>query len=379
MRSKVTPRWLKLSEGSRKADGCLLPNASSTPSISPARRATTAMWAPAAGMPLVVWDWVSKNIAPPSAPKYHLKRLSRTWATDERSECADWASSKWAAATTVRATNGRARERMRMGLPPNEDSNRAWDSCAMESGAAGRPVSPEHGKARAASAGRPQPLRRHRAAPRGALVTYYNKTGYGVNVERLGRGVSAGPKPPGGPWPSETHPFGKRREGQGSDQPELISDPPKGRGGRVEVVALVARRDLTADPRRTLRHDRVAEPGDEDALVEEHFAHPDRGRGLADDHRDDRSVSGERLEAELEEAAPEVGGVLAQPSHAFRVRSEELDRGEGRARGRGAAGGGAGRRVAKGLGPGGLGGLAAGAARPRDEPPRRAAQRLAER
>src|ERR1041385_3266788 len=124
MRSKVTPRWLKLSEGSRKADGCLLPNASSTPSISPARRATTAMWAPAAPMPLVVWDWVSKNIAPPSAPKYHLKRLSRTWATDERSECADWASSKWAAATTVRATNGRARERMRMGLPPNEDSNR---------------------------------------------------------------------------------------------------------------------------------------------------------------------------------------------------------------------------------------------------------------
>src|ERR1051325_4145265 len=373
MRSKVTPRWLKLSEGSRKAVGCLLPNASSTPSIRPARRATTAIWAPAAGMPLVVWDWVSKNIAPPSAPKNHLNRFSRTWATGERSECADWASSEWAAATAARATNGRARERMRMGLPPNEESKRCLGHLCL--GIRGRrPPGPSRARQGPCCHPRPTPARSPVPCwvPWGC-VTYSNKTAYSVNVARLGRGLSPRPGAPRAPWPSETHPFGKRREGPGSNQAELFSHPREGRQGLIEVVPLVRGGDLAADPRRALRHHRVAEAGDEDALLEEQLAHPDRGRRLADDHRDDRGLSGERLEAELEEAIAKIAGVLAQPGHPLRVSQEELHRGEGAPRD------GAGKRVAEELRPGARGEVAADALRAVDEPSRRAAQRLAER
>src|ERR1043166_3502533 len=168
----------------------------------------------------------------------------------------------------------------------------------MESGAAGRPVSPEHGKARAAIPGRSRLVPTRRSAPGALSVSYSNKTGYSVNVERLGRAISTGAGPPGGPWPPETHPFGKRREGSDSNQAQLFSHPPAGGQGLIEVAPPVRGGELRAHPGGALRHHRVAEAGDEDALLKEHLAHPDRGRGLPDDHRDDRGLSGERLEAD---------------------------------------------------------------------------------
>ena len=80
---------------------------------------------------------------------------------------------------------------------------------------------------------------------------------------------------------------------------QLLSDLLE-RGQRpLDVLLLDRRRHLDANPRRPLRDDRVAEPGDEDALLEQPLAEADRERGLADDDRDDRGLAVERREAEL--------------------------------------------------------------------------------
>src|ERR1043166_9243560 len=116
----------------------------------------------------------------------------------------------------------------------------------MESGGAGLQVSPEHGKARAAIPGRSRLAPTRRAALGALSVSYSNNTGYSVNVERLGRSMSTGAGAPGGRWPPETHPFGKRREGSDSNQAQLFSHPLEGRQGLIEVVPPVRGRDLAA-------------------------------------------------------------------------------------------------------------------------------------
>ena len=85
----------------------------------------------------------------------------------------------------------------------------------------------------------------------------------------------------------------------------------------VEIVSRVRRGDLTAHARLALRHDRETEPGHEDALVEQQFAHLDRRSGLAHDDRNDRRLARERREARLHDAlavAARVGDpVLVRP------------------------------------------------------------------
>ena len=54
------------------------------------------------------------------------------------------------------------------------------------------------------------------------------------------------------------------------------------------MLARVRRADLTAQARLTLRNDRISEPGDVDAAVEELCRHRDSLGGVADDDRHDR-------------------------------------------------------------------------------------------
>src|ERR1041385_9063592 len=83
------------------------------------------MCAPAAGMPVRVCFWVVKKSAPPSTPKDHLKRSSRTATSllDLLEERASWALSA-VCPMAGRARMERAAVEMRM-LPPNERTKRA--------------------------------------------------------------------------------------------------------------------------------------------------------------------------------------------------------------------------------------------------------------
>src|SRR5215208_4717402 len=56
----------------------------------------------------------------------------------------------------------------------------------------------------------------------------------------------------------------------------------------VEMLPLVCRADLTAQPRLPLRHHRKSEAGEIHAVVEQLRRHRDRLRGIADDDRNDR-------------------------------------------------------------------------------------------
>ena len=95
-------------------------------------------------------------------------------------------------------------------------------------------------------------------------------------------------------------------------------------------------RNLTAHPRLSLRDHRVPEPGHEHAFIQEHIAHLDCRRCLADDDRDDRRFAGQGLETRVKKLISEVARVVAEPTHALGMRFDELDRGDraGRDRGR---------------------------------------------
>ena len=82
----------------------------------------------------------------------------------------------------------------------------------------------------------------------------------------------------------------------------------------VQVVPRVAGRDLASYARLALRHHRKAEAGDEHALVEQHVAHPDRRRRLADDDRHDRRLARKRLESRFGDLLAEIARVLPAAS-----------------------------------------------------------------
>ncbi len=132
-------------------------------------------------------------------------------------------------------------------------------------------------------------------------------------------------------------------------------------------------RNLAAEPCGAVRNHRETEARDEDPLVEEHLAHPDRVRRLADDDRHDRRLAFERLESGADQRGAEMARVLVQRADPLRMRLDETHRRQG-------AGGDSRRqRVRKKLGTRALCEHVAQRCRPRDEPPRRTAERLAER
>ena len=160
------------------------------------------------------------------------------------------------------------------------------------------------------------------------------------------------------------------------------TDSPLVYSGRTRRNASIARsrcvrfersRHLHADARRSLRDDGEAEPGDEDALVEEARRQRHRLGRLADDDRDDRRLAVERPEAGVDEHLPEDTRVLAQPREELRPPEHELDRAERAACHRRR------KRVREELRARALGEDVADLLRGRDVAARRSAERLAER
>ena len=117
---------------------------------------------------------------------------------------------------------------------------------------------------------------------------------------------------------------------RGSESGELNEaelSPDLGEGGErlVEIVPGVRGGDLATHAGLPLRHYRVTEAGHEDPFGQEQVAHPDGGRGLPEDDGNDRSLTGERLEAQLEEAIAEVVGLLAKAgSGRRRIRTRRV-------------------------------------------------------
>src|SRR5438093_10187348 len=68
-----------------------------------------------------------------------------------------------------------------------------------------------------------------------------------------------------------------------------------------------------------MRHHRVPESGDEYPLCQQQVAHLDRLSSLAQDHRHDWGLTGERLESQRRQLAAEVARVLVQAPHELRV------------------------------------------------------------
>src|SRR6476469_3760295 len=92
----------------------------------------------------------------------------------------------------------------------------------------------------------------------------------------------------------------------------------------IQVIPGMWCGNLAADPRLTLRHHGVSEAGHEHALGQQHVAHPDRGRRLADDDRDDRRLPRQRLDSRLDDPLAEVARVVAELLHAFGMLLDEL-------------------------------------------------------
>src|SRR5512143_1880041 len=74
-------------------------------------------------------------------------------------------------------------------------------------------------------------------------------------------------------------------------QPALVSDLDECGKRALEVDGLECRRHLDPDPRSSLRHNRKAETGDEDAALEELLRELDRTGRLAHDDWDDRRLT----------------------------------------------------------------------------------------
>src|SRR4051812_30438401 len=79
------------------------------------------------------------------------------------------------------------------------------------------------------------------------------------------------------------------------------------------------RRDLAAYARLPLWYHRIAEAGDEHALVEQGVAHLNRCRRLAYDDRNDGRLAGQRLEPRLDDLFAEVARVVSQSLYALRL------------------------------------------------------------
>src|ERR1017187_33655 len=77
----------------------------------------------------------------------------------------------------------------------------------------------------------------------------------------------------------------RKEQTAGSDQLQPAADTGKGGQRLVQVLAGVPGRDLATPAGLSLRHDREAEPGHENAFLEKEFAHPDRRCGFAQNDR----------------------------------------------------------------------------------------------
>src|SRR5258708_2752957 len=105
--------------------------------------------------------------------------------------------------------------------------------------------------------------------------------------------------------------FVAKRAGGGvsSDKPQFLAHLLEGAERKIEIVARVSRRQLAADTRMSLWHNRITEPSHKDSLGEQQLTHVNGLRRLAQDHRDDRRLARERLEAEGEQLFAEVARV----------------------------------------------------------------------
>src|SRR5437667_164533 len=70
--------------------------------------------------------------------------------------------------------------------------------------------------------------------------------------------------------------------------------------------------ELAAHACMSLRHNRIAEAGDEDAFSEQQLARVDRLCRLTQDHGDDRCLAREWLKAQRQQLFAEVTGILMQ-------------------------------------------------------------------
>src|SRR5437870_11496879 len=83
----------------------------------------------------------------------------------------------------------------------------------------------------------------------------------------------------------------------------------------IEMLARVCRADLTAQPRLSLRHDRISETRDINPAVEQLARHRDRLRGVADDDRNDRMDSFAHNDSARRQLLSKVRRVVAQLRH----------------------------------------------------------------
>src|SRR5512146_170200 len=110
------------------------------------------------------------------------------------------------------------------------------------------------------------------------------------------------------------------------DDAELTTDADERLVGAVEVLLGQRGGHLDADPRGALRYDRVAEAGDEDALLEQALREADRERGLADDDRHDRALARDRPEARGLQPLAERARQRVQPLDELRLAAQDGER-----------------------------------------------------
>ena len=123
-------------------------------------------------------------------------------------------------------------------------------------------------------------------------------------------------------------PRGRPELGPGGQKARFPADLLEGRQCAVEVLRLERGGHLDADARRSLRDDRIAEAGHEDALLEQPAADLDREGRVPDDDRDDRRLAGERLEACLRKLPAERFRARMELLHELRLRTKRSHRGE---------------------------------------------------
>src|SRR5579871_1705209 len=103
------------------------------------------------------------------------------------------------------------------------------------------------------------------------------------------------------------------------EQPRLLPDVLERAQRPVHLVLRQRGADLHADPRGALGHDRIAEPGDKHAGLQQLVADRNGERRLADDDRHDRALALERLVADLLEPLAKIPRFFPQAAHELRM------------------------------------------------------------
>src|SRR5206468_4809529 len=113
------------------------------------------------------------------------------------------------------------------------------------------------------------------------------------------------------------------------DQSEVGAHLLEGAQREIEVILGMRGGKLAANARMSLWHNRISEASHENPFSEQKLAHVNRLGRFAEDHRHDRCLPGEWLEAEREQLLAEVAGVLMQLRHELRMAFDVPHRGEG--------------------------------------------------